>query len=87
MSFYVLNAVWGWFLPLIVEWVNPSWKKWKVMLIAIGASLVSGYISVGIDQGFSFPMDVPRLMEAFGIILMASSTAWKMTWHDIIYKK
>jgi hypothetical protein len=87
MSFQLLNAIWGWFMPLLVEWINPSWKKWKVFALAIGASLISGFISVGLSQGFEMPMDVALIMESFGVILVASSTAWKITWHDLLYKK
>jgi len=82
------SLVWGYFIPVVVEWLGKAIHgTWKVILVGIFC-LISGFLAGALENGMSYDWsDWGDIFKFAGLVFVASQFAWTNTWKKALTGK
>jgi len=83
-----ISLVWGYFVPILIEFLGSKVHGWGKVTLAILFCLISGLIAGVIENGLVYNWaDVGDIFKFAGIIFASSQFAWVNTWKKVLTGK
>ena len=79
MNIEIWSGLVGFFLPILVAWLNrTNWENWKKALIALASAVLGGTVTALLNHNFNGA----NWLTALGVVFTSSQAFYHLWWKN-----